>query len=69
MTCYQIMQCKHIISCVPHSVKANAIHDTLTKELTNTTPATLLKKHPSAVIYTDLNSADKVCGSEIKFDI
>lgn len=63
MSCRQIMQCHHIVSCVPHSVKADAIHDTFTKTLTNTTPATLLKSHPSAVVYTDLNSAAKlICG-------
>ena len=69
MSCYQIMQCRHIVSCVPHSVKANAIHDTLVNPLTNNTPATLLKKHPSAVVYTDLNSAARVNGSEILFNI
>lgn len=63
MSCRQIMKCRHIVSCVPHSVKADAIHDTFTKTLTNTTPATLLKTHPSAVVYTDLNSAAKLnCG-------
>lgn len=65
MSCRQIMKCRHIVSCVPHSVKADAIHDTFTKPLCNTTPATLLKTHPSAVVYTDLNSASKLFGQEV----
>lgn len=58
MTPHQIMQCKHIVSCVPHSVKADAIKKTvLTKETTNLIPATLLKEHKNFVLYLDENSA------------
>ncbi len=61
MTPWQIMQCKHIVSCVPHSVKAEAVYKTLTaSETTPTVPATLLKEHKSFTLYIDANSAAKV---------
>jgi glucosamine-6-phosphate deaminase len=45
MTPWQIMQCKTIISCVPHKVKAISVRNTLINKLTNIVPATLLKQH------------------------
>lgn len=58
MTAYQIMQCKRIVSCVPHSVKADAVAKTvLTEETTNLIPATLLKEHNDFILYLDENSA------------
>lgn len=60
MTCYQILQCKKIISAVPHEVKAEAVYKTLTEKINNNTPATLLKTHPNWTLYLDKNSASKV---------
>lgn len=61
MTAYQIMQCKKIVSCVPHKVKAEAIYNTLkATEVTNTVPATLLKTHPDFILYIDENSASEI---------
>jgi len=57
MTCYQIMQCKVILSCVPYAVKAEAVRMTLENELTNEIPATLLKQHPDFHLYIDEDSA------------
>lgn len=57
MTCDRIMQCKSIISVVPYKVKAEAIYNTLTNEVTNMVPATLLKTHPDTTIYCDPDSA------------
>jgi glucosamine-6-phosphate deaminase len=57
MTVHQIMQCRHIISCVPYAVKAKAIKDTLENQLTNLTPATMLKKHPDWMLFLDKDSA------------
>ena len=58
MTAYQIMQCKRIVSCVPHAVKAEAIKNTVkATEVTNMVPATLLKTHPDFILYVDENSA------------
>ncbi len=61
MTAYQIMQCKRIVSCVPHKVKAEAISKTLqATEVTNLVPATLLKTHPDFLLYLDENSASGI---------
>lgn len=61
MTPYQIMLCKHVVSAVPHTVKAEAIKNTLSaKETTNLVPATLLKEHPSFTLFLDLNSASGI---------
>ncbi len=57
MSVHQIMQCKKIISCVPHSVKARAVSDTLNNEVTNRVPATILKTHPDWTLMLDKNSA------------
>lgn len=60
MSVFQIMQCRTIISCVPYKVKANAIKLTLENDLTNTIPATMLKKHNDITIYLDEDSASAV---------
>jgi glucosamine-6-phosphate deaminase len=53
MTCPQIMACETIISVVPYKVKAEAVYNTLTKELTPLVPATLLKQHGDCTLYCD----------------
>jgi len=60
MTVYQIMQCRKIVSCVPHSVKAKAIRDTLNNEPTNRIPATKLKEHPDWTLFLDKESASLI---------
>ena len=61
MTTYRIMQCRHIISCVPYAVKADAVEKTLkTNETTPKVPATLLKEHENFTLYIDADSAAKV---------
>ena len=57
MTVKQILRCRHIISAVPYAVKAQAIHDTLTNEITNMIPATVMKNHPSVQVFIDADSA------------
>ena len=57
MSVHQIMQCRRIISCVPYTVKAKAIKDTLENPLTNRIPATMLKEHPDWMLCIDKNSA------------
>lgn len=57
MTVKKIMDCKTIISCVPHKVKAKAVADTLTSELTNMIPATILRQHDDVTLFIDENSA------------
>ena len=57
MSCKQIMKCKNIVSCVPYSVKAKAVYNTLNSTLTNKVPATLLKTHENFTLYVDADSA------------
>lgn len=60
MSVHQIMQCRIIVSSVPHLVKAEAIAMTLHNELTNLVPATMLKKHPDWHLFLDASSASNV---------
>jgi len=60
MSVWQIMQCRSIISVVPHKVKATAVYKTLMTELTPEVPATMLKTHPDWHLFLDLNSASEI---------
>jgi len=60
MSVWQIMQCKTIISVVPHLVKADAVKKTLSRKTTNKVPATILKQHPDWHLFLDRNSASGV---------
>jgi len=60
MSVHQIMQCRHIISCVPYAVKAKAIKDTLEIPLTNMVPAAMLGKHPDWSLFLDKDSASLI---------
>lgn len=60
MTVYQIMQCNKIVSCVPNKVKAEAVKNTLEKEVTNLVPATMLKTHHDVTLFLDENSASLI---------
>ena len=65
MTCPQIMKCKTIISVVPYAVKAEAVFNTLTRELAPDVPATVLKDHKDWTLYCDFDSASRLT-EEIK---
>jgi len=58
----QIMACEHIVSVVPHAVKADAVYNTLTQEVNPMVPATLLKTHPDWNLFLDDESASKLFG-------
>lgn len=60
MTPWQIMQCKTIVSCVPHKVKAISVRNTLINNLTEIVPATILKQHDDFNLFLDANSASAV---------
>ena len=60
MTPWQIMQCRTIISCVPHKVKAISVRNTLINKLTDIVPATILKQHQDFHLYLDVNSASEI---------
>jgi glucosamine-6-phosphate deaminase len=60
MTVWQIMQCKTIVSCVPHLVKAEAVFKTFTNKTNKMVPATILKQHIDFHLYLDINSASRI---------
>ncbi len=60
MTPWQIMQCRTIISSVPHKVKSTAVKNTLINKFTEIIPATLLKQHPDYHLYIDKNSSSEI---------
>ena len=60
MSVWQIMQCKTIVSGVPHKVKADAVYKTLTHKQTNLVPATKLKGHNDFHLFLDKNSASEI---------
>jgi glucosamine-6-phosphate deaminase len=60
MTPWQIMQCRTIVSCVPHKVKAVAVKNTLINRLTEIVPATMLKQHPDFHLFLDNDSASEI---------
>ena len=59
MTPWQIMQCRTIVSSVPHKIKAISVKNTLINKLTNKVPATILKQHHDFHLYLDINSASE----------
>jgi len=60
MTVKEILKCKAIVSCVPHAVKAQAVYDTLTHEISNLIPSTYLKTHPDWTLFLDAASSKKL---------
>ena len=57
-TVYEILNCKTVISVVPHKVKAVAIGKTINaKERDNNIPATALLSHPDWFVFLDEASA------------
>jgi glucosamine-6-phosphate deaminase len=57
MTVNRIMQCRTIISAVPHLIKAQAVAMALKNKITNRIPASILKQHPDFNLFLDQNSA------------
>jgi glucosamine-6-phosphate deaminase len=60
MTPKQILKCKHIVSAVPHGVKAEAVYNTFTKTVDPMIPATLLKTHSDWNLYIDREAAKQL---------
>lgn len=59
MTVWQIMQCRTIISAVPHAVKADAVSKALTSKPDPLIPASILKQHNDFNLFLDYASASK----------
>jgi glucosamine-6-phosphate deaminase len=57
MTVNRIMQCRTIVSAVPHLIKADAVARTIKNKVTNRIPASILKLHNDFNLFLDQNSA------------
>ena len=60
MTVHQILQCRAILSCVPHAVKADAVRKALYAPADAWTPAAFLRSHPNYTRYLDRASAEGI---------
>lgn len=57
LTIPALMAGKHIFCMVPAKTKAEAVFKTVRGEITEACPASILKAHKNAILYTDLDSA------------
>jgi glucosamine-6-phosphate deaminase len=63
LTCPALMRSRHMICSVPEKRKAEAVRCALKGPLTPACPASLLRTHPRATIYLDLDSASLLARS------
>jgi glucosamine-6-phosphate deaminase len=63
LTIPAIMACKAISCVVPDARKAEAVYNTLYKEISTDFPASILRKHPNTRLFLDQDSASKIGNS------
>ncbi|MCX7869585.1 MAG: 6-phosphogluconolactonase, partial [Terrimicrobiaceae bacterium] len=57
LTCPMLMSARHAVCVVPGPRKANAVLHTLSDAISESCPATILRRHPSATLFLDNDSA------------
>ena len=57
LTIPTMVSAKHMFCVVPTKNKAQAVYDTMNAEISEAVPATAMRRHPSAIMYTDADSA------------
>jgi glucosamine-6-phosphate deaminase len=57
VTCPALVNATHIICCVPGPQKAEAVRNTLEGPISTACPASLMRTHPDARLYLDVDSA------------
>lgn len=57
LTVPALVSAKYMFCVVPAESKANAVYRTLNGDIDESCPATVLRRHPNAKLYLDLNSA------------
>ena len=60
LTCPTLFSGKNLFCIVPAKTKANAVKHTLEDEITVDCPATILRKHSSAILYLDSDSSELI---------
>ena len=58
LTIPTLMAADHVFCMVPGAQKAKAVQHTLNAPITATFPSTILRKHPSAILYVDEQSGE-----------
>lgn len=56
LTIPTLVSADHLFCVVPAQTKANAVRDTVYGEITEDCPASIMRKHPSAILYCDADS-------------
>jgi glucosamine-6-phosphate deaminase len=57
MSAWQILRARHVVAVVPEQRKARAVRDCLEEEISPLRPASVLRRHPSAVLFLEPASA------------
>lgn len=60
LTITAIMNCKSISCVVPGKRKAEAVKNTLNMEISTSCPASVLRKHPDALLFIDSEAASEI---------
>jgi glucosamine-6-phosphate deaminase len=57
LTVPALMRAAQVFCVVPAATKSRAVHDTLLGEISTACPASILRRHPQATLYLDMDSA------------
>lgn len=60
LTVPALMKAKHVFCMVPGALKANAVYNTLHQPLSAQYPSTIIRNHPSAILFLDKKSAENI---------
>lgn len=60
LTIPQMISADYMFCVVPCKTKADAVYKTVTLDITDMCPATILRRHDNAVMYCDADSAEKL---------
>jgi glucosamine-6-phosphate deaminase len=66
MSIRQIMRARALVCTVPDKRKAQAVHDCFTGEITPHHPASILREHPQAHVFLDIDAASLMEGIAIE---
>jgi glucosamine-6-phosphate deaminase len=64
ISCSGLFRAKAWICCVPEARKAAAVHNAFTGPISESCPASLVRRHPNAYVYLDADSASDLLASE-----
>ncbi len=64
LTVPALLKARYIFCMVPGAAKAAAVYRTLTEEISEQYPSTILRQHPDAVLFLEKESAEQVLSGE-----